>query len=63
MGSTQAVSNSSGVLLGLNIRLNLIAPWIMDALMSQAEVAIFRSMDVLIGRIEDVVDVVGHCDG
>ena|SRR5271170_4094475 len=61
MGSTQAVSNSPGLLLGLNIRLNLIAPWIMDAPMSQTEVAIFRSVDVPIGRIEDVVDAVGPC--
>ena len=29
--------------------------------MSQTEVAIFSSVDVPIGRIEDVVDVVGHC--
>ena len=29
--------------------------------MSQAEVAIFRSVDVPISRIEDVVDAVGHC--
>lgn len=41
--------------------MNLIAPWIMDAPMSQAQVAIFRSVGVPIGRIKDVVDVVGHC--
>jgi len=29
--------------------------------MSQTEVAIFRSVDVPIGRIEDVVDAVGPC--
>lgn len=48
-------------LLGSNIRLNLIAPWIMDTPMSQVEVAMFKSVDVPIGRIEDVVDAVGHC--
>lgn len=33
----------------------------MDAPKSQTEVATFRSVDVPIGRIEDVVNAVGRC--
>jgi 5'-hydroxyaverantin dehydrogenase len=48
-------------LLGSNVRLNLIAPWITDTPMSQTEVVMFKLVDLSIGRIGDVVNAVGHC--
>ena len=59
----QAVSNSSGVSVWTN------HPPEFDCAMDNGRADVssrsrdFRSVDVPKGRIEDIVDAVGHCDG